>query len=457
VSSPSGSATGTAPATSNATPFVRSDTQWLTYMGDPARSGTGPANPTVGSPHRTWTAQVDGDVYAEPLVTGGVVIAATEHDTVYALDAATGAVRWKNHLGEPVPLADLYCGNIDPNGITSTPVLDPAAGLVYTVALLNSPVRHELFALRLSDGSIAWRRSADLPGTDPHLEQQRGSLNLVNGRVYFSYGAFAGDCGPYHGIAVAASTDGGGRLDAWQVPSNSGGIWAPPGPVISAAGDVWVSTGNTGTLSEAEKYDDANAVIRLDAGLSKAVDLWAPKNWVQLNNGDTDLGSLAPALLPGGIVFVAGKEGVAYLLREGHLGGIGGEVFKDTVCERRGAGSTGAYGGAAVTPGMVFVPCKDGLAALRIDASAPSFSVAWRAALGANSPVLAYGLVWTVAADPNGYRQVWNGTLVGLDPASGAEKARVTLGPIPHYASPAAAGGNLYVAGLGSLYAVSAT
>ena len=106
---------------------------------------------------------------------------------------------------------------------------------------------------------------------------------------------------------------------------------------------------------------------------------------------------------------------------------------------------------------MVFLPCKDGLAALRVNVSAPSFTVAWHAAPGANSPVLAYGLVWTVASDPSGYRQDWVGALVGLDPGTGTERARVALGPTPHFPTPGVSRGSLYVSGRSSVYAVSVT
>jgi outer membrane protein assembly factor BamB len=431
--------------------------EWSTYMADAARSGVGPASPVAGSPHRTWTARVDGDVYAEPLVTGTTVIVATEQDSVYALDAKTGSVTWRTHLGEPVPLSQLGCGNIDPNGVTSTPVLDPSAGFVYAVAILTAPLRHELFALRLSDGGVAWHRVVDPPGSDPRFHQQRGSLNLSRGRVYFTYGGFTGDCGEYHGWVVSAATSGSGPIAAWQVPSNNlGAIWAPPGPVISAAGDVWVSTGNTELLQPDDTlYDGSNAIIRLDPGLTGPIEQWAPRNWAFLNRLDIDLASMAPALLPGGLVFVTGKEGQGYLLRQDHLNGIGGEVFKARVCTSGGP-TGGAFGGSAVGSSLIYVPCKDALTALRISPQAPSFAVAWRTDLYANSPVLAYGLLWTVAADVGGYRGNWRGTLVALDPGSGAVKARLPLGPIPHFPSPAAAGGALYIAGQGAVYAIMA-
>jgi outer membrane protein assembly factor BamB len=443
--------TGSAPVAVTANP---SPADWTTYMGDTMRSGVGPATPRATSPHRTWTAKVDGDVYAEPLVAGLSVIVATEQDTIYALNAATGAVRWRQHLGDPVPLRLLECGNIDPNGITSTPTLDTAAGLVYAVAMLNSPIRHELFALKLSDGSIVWHRVVDPPGEDPGHQQQRGSLNLFHSRVYFSWGGFTGDCGNYHGWVIAAPTDGNGPLLTWQVPSvNRGAIWAPPGPVISSDGNVWVTTGDTNVQAQEGVYDGANAVVRLNADLSP-IDQWASKEWRYLNQYDIDQASMAPALLSDGLVFITGKEGVGFLLRAAHLGGIGGESFNARAC-KSGGPALGAFGGAAVAAGLVFVPCKDGLAALRIDASKPSFTLAWEAAPYANSAIFAYGLVWTVASDAGTYRGNWKGTLYGLDPTNGAVRAQLPLGPIPHYPSPAAAGGSLYVAGLGVVYAVS--
>ncbi|HEX9124668.1 MAG TPA: PQQ-binding-like beta-propeller repeat protein, partial [Actinomycetota bacterium] len=111
---------------------------WLTYHRDPARSGVDPSSPPLGRPRLAWTsAQLDGDVYAQPLVFGDRVFVATEHDSVYALDAGTGTVIWRTNLGDPVPQAFLPCGNIDPTGITGTPAIDPASGLLYAVAFVQ--------------------------------------------------------------------------------------------------------------------------------------------------------------------------------------------------------------------------------------------------------------------------------------------------------------------------------
>ena len=77
----------------------------------------------------TFSASLPGPTYAQPLyVTSGpgnrpALIVATEQNAVLAIDAADGSRIWESHLGSPVPLAQLPCGDIDPVGITGTPVV----------------------------------------------------------------------------------------------------------------------------------------------------------------------------------------------------------------------------------------------------------------------------------------------------------------------------------------------
>ena len=110
---------------------------------------------------------MDGALYAEPLVVGSRVLAVTEANSVYALDATSGAVVWHVNLGAPVPLSMLQCGNIDPSGITGTPVVDVSSGTMFVVAFLKSGPHHELFALDLATGAVRWHRAIDPPGLSP--------------------------------------------------------------------------------------------------------------------------------------------------------------------------------------------------------------------------------------------------------------------------------------------------
>jgi outer membrane protein assembly factor BamB len=103
------------------------------------------------------------------------VIAATEGDSVYALNSQTGAVEWVRNVGTPVRLSTLPCGNIDPLGITGTPAYDPATGSIFVVAEVTGP-KHVFFALDAATGAIRWSRGVDLSGDDPRTHQQRTAV-----------------------------------------------------------------------------------------------------------------------------------------------------------------------------------------------------------------------------------------------------------------------------------------
>jgi outer membrane protein assembly factor BamB len=423
------SAAGSAPTTSSSPPGTSAATQpplWPTFHRDLARTGDARSSAAAGPPHKQWTSgQLDGAVNGEPLVAGNTVITATENNTVYALDRASGSVRWSTHIGLPMPGSDLPCGDIDPSGITSTPVIDQAAGLVWVVAFVT-PAIHQLIDLDLATGAVRNRRTVDPPGASPLEEQQRGALTISGGQVYVPFGGLFGDCGGFHGYVVSLPEQGAGSLRSWQVPaSRAGGIWAPPGPVVDGAGDLYVATGNT---ESASTFDDGNAVVRLTPDLRQA-DVFAPTNWAQLNSSDTDLGSVSPTLLPGAIIFQIGKEGVGYLLDARHLGGVGGQRFSAPVCDS-------AFGGTAVNATVVYVPCRDGLVALRVDTGPPGFATLWRGpSTAAGSPIIAGGRVWVVTL---------TGDLYGLDQATGAVRFQDHIGDVSHFPSLAVAAGELF-------------
>ena len=401
---------------------------WPTYHRDLARTGNDPQAARVTRVRPAWSAAVDGDVYAEPLVAGGRVIAATENDSLYAFNAATGRRLWRTHLGSPVDGSTLPCGNIDPSGITSTPVIDTHGGVVYAVAFL-SPARHELAALDLATGRVRWRRGIDPPGADPQVHQQRSALTLANGRVYVPYGGLNGDCGNYHGWVVSAPARGpSGALAGFRVPTHrEGAIWAPSGAAVDGRGRLFVSTGNGDSTTS---FDFGNAVIRLSPSL-KRQSFFAPPNAVSLNGTDSDLASVGPTLLPGGRAFAIGKEGVGYLLDTNSLGGIGHPLASRKVCD-------GAFGGLAYANGKVYVPCMSGVVALRVGAR--SLSVAWRGpGFRAGPPIVAGGLVWAVDLD--------GGRLNGLTTGSGRAAFRVDIGSPPQFSTPSESGGRLYVSG----------
>jgi outer membrane protein assembly factor BamB len=323
VSAPTSPTAGASPVTNPA--------DWPTYHRDSERTGAANEVAGFSGVDPAWQTDVlSGDVYAEPLVVAGKVIVATERNTVYAFDVTSGAQDWRAVLGTPVDAGTLPCGNISPvTGITGTPVVDTQAGVVYVVAF-EQPTHHELYAIDLASGAVRYHRGIDPPGADPRVHQQRAALALANGYVYVAYGGLAGDCGNYHGWVVGAQAGAAsGDLLVYQVPARrEGGIWAPSGIAADANGRIFVVTGNSDSSGT---YDYNDAVLRLAPDL-KVEDYWAPTNWLSLSRSDTDIGSTGPTLIANGMIVEAGKNGILYLLRADRLGGIGGEAQKLQVC-----------------------------------------------------------------------------------------------------------------------------
>jgi outer membrane protein assembly factor BamB len=411
---------------------------WPVYDRAGDRHGADPDPGAARTPSPLWGVRLDGAMFAQPLLVQGLVIEATEQDSVYAFDTATGCQAWRTSLGTPfdVNRHRLQCNNIEPTlGITATPAVDTSTDTVYVVAYFD-PGRYEMDALDLGSGAIRWRHPIDLPGSDVLQQLSRPAVALGGGRAYASFGGRAGDCGNYHGFVVGVRTDGQGPDVLFQVSANrAGALWAPGGPVVLPDGDLLVASGNT---DETHTYDGSEVVARLTPDLQRA-DFFAPASWPRLNQADLDLGSVGPTLLDDGHVFQVGKEGVGYLLNLNHLGGVGGQLFSSPL-----SGGCYAIGATAYRPPIVYVPCDHSLTAVRV--SGARFTVAWRGPdFRSGSPIVAGGLAWDYDFE-GGY--VW-----GLDAGSGAVRQKVLVGTGEHFVSLSASAGRLYVPAQRSLYA----
>jgi outer membrane protein assembly factor BamB len=408
---------------------------WTMYHYDPARTGFVADMPDPTRLTKLWKQSLDGAVYAEPLVVEAQVIVATENDTLYALDARTGKVKWHTTVGTPVPLSDLPCGDIDPLGITGTPVYDPQTGLVFAVAEIRGPA-HILVGVDVRSGQIKVRRLVDPPGMSPQAEQQRAALALSGGRVYIAFGGLYGDCGDYHGWVIASRTNGTGALLTYQVPTTrEGGIWATPGPVIDAQGNLYVTVGN-GAATQGN-WDHSDSVLRLSSML-QLEDGFAPQSWQSDNASDSDLGSMGPVLMPNGLLYADGKSSQGYLLRADHLGGIGGQIQTISLCS--------AYGGAAVSGQFLFIPCSDGLRQLQLGAG-EHLVPGWHAPQQVTgSPVIGGQTIYSL--DPD------SGTLYALSIITGVVRATLSVGTTSRFATPTLSQGRIFIGTLTGIVAV---
>jgi outer membrane protein assembly factor BamB len=411
-----------------------SGTDWATYHANNQRTGYIPGTPDPRFLRKSWSTQLDGSVYAEPLVVGNHVIVATEGDSLYALDPSTGTVQWHTNVGTPVPLSTLPCGNIDPLGITGTPVYDPATGLVFAVAEISGPA-HILVGLDASTGQVKVRRTVDIAGMNPRAHQQRPALALANGMVYFTYGGLDGDCSDYIGRVVASRTSGVGPLLVYTVPTpREGGIWATPGPSVDAAGNLYVSVGN-GAITSGQ-WDHSDSVLKLSPTLH-LLDAFAPTSWGQDNANDADLGSQGPVLLPGNFIFAAGKSGNGYVLNASKLGGIGGSLDEQQVCR--------SYGGAATVGSTIFVPCTNGLLQITVDTSGHMHQ-GWHATGDiVGSPVVGGHTVYSFS----------NGVMHALDMNSGQLIASLDVGKASRFATPTISGSSIFIGTLAGITAMS--
>jgi outer membrane protein assembly factor BamB len=427
-------ATG-APARAAAhSPGPSGPTSWTVYHGDAAGTGAAAAVTAVNTSTRVWTSPtLDGQIYGEPLVFAGRVYVATENDTVYALSAATGAVAWSAHLGSPVPSTSLPCGDITPTvGITGTPVIDPARAEIFVVAdeMVNGNPAHMLTGLATATGKTEMTQDVDPAGADTAALLQRTGLTLDDGRVVFGMGGNFGDCASYRGRVLAAPETGGKprifTVDA-AGDESQGAVWmGGAAPVVDASGRVWVATGNGSVYTYSHAYDDSDAVLELSPTM-RLLQYFAPSNWPTNNSEDLDM-STAPVLLPDGQVILAGKSRIVYLLDGAHLGGIGTQQASlGSAC------SNDIDGGIALAGMTVYLPCFSGIIAVRAAQSPPALHLLWSSGTGGGPPIRAAGLIWTIGQ---------NGTLYGLDPATGAVRQQASIGAVAnHFPTPAVAGG----------------
>ncbi|MCZ2403459.1 choice-of-anchor D domain-containing protein [Paenarthrobacter sp. Z7-10] len=337
---------------------------------DSNESALSPSSVASSNFGKLFSATVDGQVYAQPLVVGSTVVAATENNAVYGLDSATGVAKWTRTLGPAWPASTVSCGDLTPNiGITSTPVYDPVTRSVFLLAKTNdgaSPqlphwYMHSLDLITGAETSGFPVLIDGAPTNDPTrpfnamTAMQRPGLLLMNGVVYAGFASHC-DYTPFVGYIVGVSTHGK-QTTMWATESGNssaeGGIWQSGGGLVSdGAGQILFATGN-GISPKAGPGKTppatlAESVVRLQVGSDgnlAPTDFFSPAANAQLNLNDADLGSGAPIAIPDGygtgahphLMAQVGKDGHVYLLDRDNLGGMAqGTGGTDAVLDEAG-------------------------------------------------------------------------------------------------------------------------
>jgi hypothetical protein len=359
-----------------------------------------PANAAALNRDMNFNGSIAGNVYAQPLYIedgpGGraMIIAVTESNNVYALDAANGSVIWQRNVGVPVPLSSLPCGDINPLGITGTPIVDLPSRTLFFDAMTTPDngitKKHLIYALNVDTGTTnsGWPVDVNATATSGTAvftsvtQNERGALAIVSSIVYVPYGGHYGDCGTYHGWIVGVPLNNPSNVMAWATTANSGGSWAVGG-VASDGVNPFIATGNT---SDAITWSGGEAIIRFQTGpvfSGLTNDYWAPANWMALDNGDLDLGGSGPLLVdvpgatPSKLVVALGKDGNAYLLNRTNLGGVSAPLAQAHISSSEIIQAAATY---RTTQGtyVVFRASTTQLSAFRITpTSPPTITSAW--------------------------------------------------------------------------------
>jgi hypothetical protein len=347
---------------------------------------------------------IRGNVYAQPLyIEGGpggkaLIIAVTESNYVYALDALSGGVVWWTNVGAPVPSGVLPCGNVLPVGISGTPIVDlPSRALFFDAMIRNStatPPKHFIFSLNVDTGNRNPGWPVDVDATarsgstafNSLAQGERGALAIVGPNLYVPYGGLYGDCGTYYGWVVGVPLSNPTKVMAWATTARGGGAWAVGG-IASDGVDTFVATGNT---MGASVWGGGEAIVHHTSSLvltNGPTHYWAPTNWAALDSSDTDLGGSGPVILdvpgatPAKLVAAFGKDGNVYLLNRTNLGGIHAPIAQTRVVNTPIIQAAAAY---RTTQGAYLVLAASGnLYALRIGTtSPPTITRAWSASEG---------------------------------------------------------------------------
>jgi len=337
-----------------------------THHNDAARTGQNlkeygltPATVNSSSFGRLFSCPVDGFVYAEPLwvanlnvggVTRNVVFVATEHDSIYALDADSASCiqLWQvSFLGPNVTTlgpSDLQ-GNTDITpeiGVTSTPVIDPASNTIYvmpktkeTAGTVNgqacstaSPCFvHRLHALDLATGTEKFNGPVVISATNfsPFAHLQRPALLLNNNTVYIGFGSHGDHC-TYQGWVMGYNATSLAQQFVRPLTNPApnqgcmrGGVWmSGAGPAVDSSGNVYVSTGN-GNYDGANNFGDTAVKLSPTGSI---LDWFTPFNQSVFNANDIDLASSGLIILPSSVgsaahpnlAIATGKVAILYLL-----------------------------------------------------------------------------------------------------------------------------------------------
>jgi protocatechuate 3,4-dioxygenase beta subunit len=478
-----------------------------TSRGDNARSGANtsetlltPTNVSKNSFGRLFSFPVDYVVMAQPLYvpnvnipgqgTHNVIYVVTEMDSVYAIDADTGAQLWYASMlnvgGTTASGKYLPCGHgpgFLQEGITSTPVIDLASNTMYLVAktLLNTTVRHHLHALDITTGNEQVGSPVLITATstsnkghvtvfDSKHQKNRPGLLLLNGILYLGFGSNYCNDGDAHGWVLSYDAATLSQLAVFNSSPDYGlaSIWqAGNGLAADASGNIFVETAETGAPYDVPNGGQTfcNSVLKLAPDLTVA-DYFTPWSVAYLNAHDLDLSSTGALVLPDQDgpypheLIASGKQGIVYVLNRDSLGMFStndSQVLQEVTLESGVNYYDVLFGSLAYWNNTVyFAPNASPLLAFPLSGGLLGTPLKTSGTYnGSHSPSI------SANGNSNGVLWVITGQLLAFDAVSlkllyttnQAPNGRDTLPPVGHFVTQTVANGKVYVGTRNSLEA----
>jgi hypothetical protein len=442
-------------------------TSWPVFGFDPARSGFNTAEHTltVGNVHRLrerWQVSLGADADSTPILLDKVRVGreeipmlfqTTKNGVTLGIDARNGKIVW----------------HFTTHGSTvtnSTPAADPSGRSIYVPGIDG----------KVHKVSAAKGREEHAPGLParitrlPLTEKDASPLNVANGYLYAVTSGYYGDAPPYDGHVVAVDLSTGKTtvfnslcstyrklIKANTCSQQRSGIWGRGGAVVdpdsSMNGRIYASTGNGqfDAGSGGDNYGDS--LLSLGEDLSGLLGSYTPTDYQQLENGDTDLGSSSPGILPDQassqtpyMIVQGGKDAILRLLNRAALPGLGGELQE--VDLPGGLFSAPAVWTNGSNNAWIFLGFSSEVVSYQLQTNPSGVSQlasGWQVSPGnssgeGSSPVVANGIVFVA----------FNDALVALNAANGNElwssalkSAHGNIGSI-HWQSPIVVNGSVY-------------
>ncbi len=392
---------------------------WARFGYDAARHNSGPKKTGISAANvrrlRRQQVQLDGTVDSSPIYLRGVVVGVKRRDIfvvttsfgkTIAIDAASGHVLWR----------------FAPRGYSSF----PGRGWITQSSPVAARSRHAIYTaspdglihkLRIRYGrEVRTGRWPARISRRPETEKIGTALNLSRDLVLATVGGHLGDAPPYQGHVVAINARTGRIVHVWNAlcsnrhrllspstcPETGAAVWARSGAVVvPGSRKLLIATGD-GKWNGRTHWGDSALMLSPKAG--RLLQNWTPKDYSDLESGDVDLGSTAPAVLSTRYAVQGGKDGKLRLLNLRRMNGrrsagprTGGEL--QTVSAPGGAG---VFSAPAVWRSgkrtWLFVANESGTAAWKLVGG--RLRRQWRRGAAGTSPVVAGGLLYVY--DPGG-------------------------------------------------------